>query len=220
MGSFPAQVSARWSAYPSPWKDTSKKGMYDPERVVSVDNGVLTKLSSILENGQPLVAALRPKINDQPPWGSLYGRYEVRFRTEKLDGYKMAWLLWPDSGTNTTGSASGVGGNGEIDFPEMNLDSEHVMGFVHHQDATSGGDQYWTRSAIDFTRWHTYTIEWSPDLVVFLLDGIEVGRTTERVPNTPMHWVLQTETTVSGPTPLSTAGNVEIDWVAVWEYDD
>jgi len=216
-GDFPAQVSDSWGAYPSPWTDTSGVGRYDPERVVSIDDGILTK-SLRTENGQPLVAALRPKINDQPAFGSLYGRYAVRVRSDDVEGYKMAWLLWPDSGTNTTGSASGVGGNGEIDFPERDLSGDRVMGFVHHQDATRKNDQYWTASQVDASAWHTYVIEWTPDLVVFLLDGVEVGRTTERVPNTSMHWVLQTETVLSGSTPPSAAGDVEIDWVAAWEY--
>jgi hypothetical protein len=55
--------------------------------------------------------------------------------------------------------------------------------------------------------------------VRLLLDGAEVGRTTERIPNTPMHWVLQTETSLKVSTPNSTRGNVQIDWVAAWAYD-
>lgn len=45
------------------------------------------------------------------------------------------------------------------------------------------------------------------------------GGSTARIPNTPMHWVLQTETALGGTVPAnSTAGNVEIDWVVVWKY--
>ena len=216
-GEFPSQVSDRWGAYPSPWKDTSKKGMYAPNRVVSVDDGILRK-DLRTENGQALVAALRPKIHDEKPYGSLYGRYSVRFRSDRLAGYKVAWLLWPDSGTNITGSASGTGGNGEIDFPELDLDSSAVKGFVHFQDATRRDDQYASQTSVDISDWHTYTIEWSPDLVVFLLDGIEVGRTTERVPNSPMHWVLQTETSIKKATPADSSGTLEIDWVSVWAH--
>jgi hypothetical protein len=181
---------------------------------------VLTKdLRTI--NGQPLVAALTPKIpGSSSVFGTLYGRYEIRFRSDRIPGYKIAWLLWPDQGTHITGSSSGVGGNGEIDFPEMGLDEDHVMGFVHHQDATVRDDQYWSKTPVDIRDWHTYTIEWSPNLVVFLLDGYEVGRTTERVPRTPMHWVIQTETQLTGGKPLaSTRGQVEIDWVSMWGYD-
>jgi hypothetical protein len=64
-------------------------------------------------------------------------------------------------------------------------------------------------------------IEWSPNLVVFRLDGVEVGRTAERVPTTAMHWVLQTETAmdITAPPSPSVSGNVQLDWVAAWAYD-
>jgi len=219
LGSFPAQVSAKWSAYPYPWRDTSRNGVYDPGRVVSIDNGVLTKDLRTID-GQPSVAALTPKVPGSIALGTLYGRYEVRFRSSKPAGFKIAWLLWPVSGTNTTGSSSGVGGNGEIDFPEMNLSDDTVYGFVHRQDSANSSDQFSSQTPVDIAQWHTYTIEWSPNLVVFLLDGYEVGRTTERIPNTPMRWVLQTETQLSGGKPAASArGTVEIDWVSVWAYD-
>jgi hypothetical protein len=74
---------------------------------------------------------------------------------------------------------------------------------------------------MDPNQWHTTVIEWSPNLVVFKLDGVEVGRSTTRIPNTPMHWVLQTETKLGGTRPAnSVAGNVQIDWVSSWTYVD
>jgi len=32
-----------------------------------------------------------------------------------------------------------------------------------------------------------------------------------------MHWVLQTPTALDALASLSTAGNLQIDWVAVWK---
>ena len=128
-------------------------------------------------------------------------------------------MLWPDSGTTITG-ASGGGGNGEIDYPEGELsDNTKLWGFVHRQNATTGGDQAWFKIPVNFTGWHTYTLEWSPGLVVIRLDGTEVGRTTQRIPNTPMHWVLQTESSLKMTPADSTRGNVQIDYVAAWAYD-
>ena len=40
-GSFPAAVSDKWGAYPSPWRDTSGHGVYSPKDVVSIADGVL-----------------------------------------------------------------------------------------------------------------------------------------------------------------------------------
>lgn len=212
LGTFPQAAENTWRVYPSPWTDTTGFGTYSPEKVVSVEGGVLNKHIRT-ESGTPLVAAIIPKLPGSKAFGYTYGRYAVRFRADRIDGYKVAWLLWPDSDDKYP--------DGEIDFPERDLDSDTISGFVHRQGATEHNDQAQFHAPFDGTDWHTTVIEWSPGLVVFYLDGREIGRTTERVPNTPMHWVLQTETELDrdNKPPPSSSGNVEIDWVAAWQHD-
>jgi len=219
LGQFPDLVGDKWSAYPTPWLDTSDNGHYDPQAVVSIDDGVLTKYLHTGDDGNHRVAALLPRVPGTDEHGTIYGRYSIRFRSESIPGYKIAWLLWPDEGTNVTGSVTGVGGNGELNWPEMDLDSDTVSGFVHFQDAIVNNDQYATSTPIDIDEWHTYTMEWSPDLVVMYLDGVEIGRTTERIPNTAMHWVIQTETSLKVEPDDDVSGRLEIDWVAAWAYE-
>jgi hypothetical protein len=171
------------------------------------------------EAGAPYVAAPVPRLPgssggvSSTPSGQLYGRYSVRFRaTASGPGYKTAWLLWPDSRNWPT--------DGEIDYPEGSLDGGFA-GFVHHQAGTSGADQKRipsTGSAASYGAWHVATIEWSPGRVEFFRDDRSLGSETARVPNTPMHWVLQSETEVTAtPTPDTSTANVEIDWVSVWK---
>jgi hypothetical protein len=211
LGSFPSAVSSRFGAYPYPWKDTTGYGTYDPGHTVSINNGVLNEYIHTT-NGVHQVAALTPKVPGSTKYGQKYGRYAVRWRSDKMASYKVAWMLWPDSNNQQR--------DGEIDFPEMNLDSSYLFGFMHRTNSSGGGDQYYTKVPIDMTNWHTTVIEWSPNLVRFLLDGKEIGRTTSRVPSATMHWVLQTETAINtGHAPSSTTkGNVQIDWVAAWAY--
>jgi Glycosyl hydrolases family 16 len=207
LGRFPAAVSSRWSAYPSTAHDTSGSGVYHSEKVLSVGGGILNMFIHT-EGGKHLVAAPIPKLTATANHGQLYGRYAVRFRADPLPGYKTAWLLWPDSGRWPR--------DGEIDFPEANL-NDTITGYVHHQGASSSSDQDRFPTSAGYAAWHTAVIEWTPGKVVFLLDGQLVGQTTTRVPSTAMHWVLQTETALSGPAPsASTQGNVQIDWVAAW----
>ena len=101
LGSFPAAVSSQWGAYPYSWKDTSGYVTYSPEKVVSVADGVLTK-DIHTEGGVAMIAAIQPKV----PAASTYGRYAVRYRFDSLVGYKMAWLLWPDSNNSQRDWAS------------------------------------------------------------------------------------------------------------------
>ena len=48
------------------------------------------------------------------------------------------------------------------------------------------------------------------------LDGKVIGTSTNRVPSTAMHWVLQTESCLPTCPATSTAGNVQIDWVVAY----
>jgi hypothetical protein len=56
-----------------------------------------------------------------------------------------------------------------------------------------------------------------PTYANFYIDGTLVMRVTSRIPNTPMHWVLQTDTAPCCNPDTSTAGNLQVDWVAVWK---
>lgn len=207
LGSFPHAVSGKWGAYPEPWRDTSRNGLYAPERTVSFRDSMMD-IWLRTESGVHLVAAPVPRLpggNDQ-----LYGRYAVRFRADPIDGYKTAWLLWPQSNVWPR--------DGEIDFPEGELDGT-ISAFMHRQNGSSGGDQDAFSTGATYRDWHTAVIEWTPSSVTFILDGRVIGRSTNRIPNTPMHWVLQTETSLSATPPApSVQGHVQIDWVAVWRY--
>jgi len=115
----------------------------------------------------------------------------IRFRADAVPGYKTAWLLWPDSEDWPS--------DGEIDFPEGDL-SGTIGGFVHYRGGVSGSDQAAFATNATYTGWHTAIITWLPSGVTFRLDGKTVGTTTTRIPNTPMHWVIQTETSIGGAT--------------------
>jgi beta-glucanase (GH16 family) len=209
LGRFPGAVSNKWDTYKDGWIDTSGNGTYYPSKVISIRNGVLNMYLHT-EHGVHMVAAPEPKIPGAvgSEGGLLYGRYVIRFRSDPIWGYKAAWLLWPDSESWPR--------DGEIDFPEGNFDNV-ISAFMHYQDGTSYNDQDGYGSLISFTSWHTAVTEWTPSSVTFSIDGQTIGTSTKDIPNTPMHWVLQTETATDGVAPNNTAaGNVQIDWVAVY----
>jgi hypothetical protein len=204
LGSFPGDVyGARWGGYEG-IQDTAEQGTYSNRRVVSVRDGVLDMYLRT-EGDTPLVAAPTPHVDGQ--WGGqLYGRYSVRFRADPVDGYKTAWLLWPDSNEWA---------EGEIDFPEGELDGE--MYAANLKVGHPGVFDLKTDGLASYQSWHIATTEWTPDGVTFYLDGEKVGF-SDVSPSTPMHWVLQTETAFDKP-PVSSAGHVEVDWVTVYEMD-
>jgi hypothetical protein len=206
---LPDPYRSRWWAFLAGWNDNAS-GVYSPSRVLTIADGVLD-FHLHTEGGVHLAAAPVPLIHGRSGrLGQLYGRYAVRFRADPLHGYKIAWLLWPDSEQWPR--------DGEIDFPEGNLDSV-IEAYLHHQDGKAANDQSGFSSGIPVAgAWHTAVIEWTPEAVRFLLDGKAVGASAERIPDTPMHWVFEATTTLDGYEPADeTDGYVQIDWVAVWE---
>jgi hypothetical protein len=204
-GTFPRGTKGKWGAYPNGWSDTSGNGTYNCTKVCSVHDGMLD-LWLHSEHGMHYGAVPYPRI----PGGNnfRYGRYAIRFRSDPVPGYKTAWLLWPKSDHWPR--------DGEIDFPEGSLDGTFCA-FVHHQGGTHGSDQASFCPGARYGAWHTAVIEWTPGRVNFILDGRTAGRARSRVPSTPMHWVLQTETDVDhSPPSTSAAGHVQVDWVVVY----
>ncbi|WP_051970334.1 alkaline phosphatase family protein [Kitasatospora azatica] len=208
---LPAAVDGNWWAYPDGTPDTTHNGSYTPSKVLSIADGAL-HLRMRNENGSNLVAAPLPKIagGNGPGGGRSYGRYEITWRAvDPTPGFKLAWLLWPDSGNWPT--------DGEIDFPEGSLNSE-ITAAVHHQNGSSGNDldSYSTGAAVA-SGWHTTVVDWRADHCDFLLDGQLIGHSDTLVPNTPMHWVLQSETATDGTTPATGAqADVYVSSVRVW----
>jgi hypothetical protein len=210
---LPSDVRSKWFAFPDGWKDASGNGTYMPSKVMSIQNGVMN-LYLHSENGVRMVSAPEPIIpgGEGLDTGLLYGRYAIRFRADPLVGYETTFLLWPDSEVWPR--------DGEIDFPEGDLAGTQwstMNAYMHHQGATSGSDQDAFASGVPYGDWHTIVIEWLPSRVSFILDGRTIGTSTTRIPDTPMHWVLQTPTSLDALASLSTAGNLQIDWVAVWK---
>lgn len=209
-GSFPAAVSGKWGAYLDGWTDTSGRGTYSPSQVISVHDGTLDMHIRTVA-GVHQVSAIYPLIPNGLGSAGIslnQGRYVIRFRADSMPGYKLANLLWPDSGLNLR--------DGEIDFPEGDFD-DLIYGYVHHTNATSGGDQDWYPTGLPWTAWHTAVTERASGFVSFYLDGVLIGRSTDRLPVGPMEWVIQAETSIVAPTiPSGTDGHFYIDSVEVW----
>lgn len=222
MGNFPSAIYSKWSANPNGWTDTSGNGTYEPTQVNSISSGLLDWYIHTL-NGVHMVSVPMPIIvpnglNGPPDYdnygnGQLYGRFTVRLRSDLLPGYKTAFLLWPNSENWPT--------DGEIDFPEGNLDDTSIGAYMHWQGGTSSNSQDVYSTTADRTAWHTYTIDWTPTAVTFYLDGTVIGQSTNsnHIPNTPMRWNLQVETSTDEGAPSnSTSGHIQVDWVAAYLY--
>ena len=209
LGSFASVYGSRWGGYDG-MRDTSGHGLYNSSKVVSVANGVLDMFLHS-ENGQPLVAAPVALPNGQ--WGGpQYGRYSVRFKADSATpGYKIAFLLWPDSDRWN---------DGEVDYPEGQLNGNFYAASLHVGSPSTGNPTF-DRAPIEgsfSSGWHTATTEVTPGKVQWFLDGVSIGASTTATPSTPMHMVLQAETMDAGaPAPAASAiAHVDVDWVTIY----
>ncbi len=213
LGSF-RQSSYMKDLFPYTGGDTYGHGEYDATKVNSVSGGILDWFLH-KEDGQSYVSAIVPEIPSSH-WGQLYGRYSIRFRSEVVPGYKIAFLLWPDSNDWD---------QGEIDFPETTSlenggNSIYANLYPVGDRSVSDSTGFTTNTPPASKSWHIATIEWAPNSLTYILDGVKLGTKTHGIPNTPMHWVWQVETAVGGPAPGSDAsGHVQVDWATMYSYD-
>lgn len=207
----PGSYAGRWRMYGDGTPDTAGNNLgypsgYYPTKTVSVQNSILRTFVHT-ESGTHMASALLPKFGTELG-NQLYGRYAVRMRSDSVSLYKVAWLLWPQSETWPR--------DGEIDFPESALDGDTVSAFMHRQEGVDGGDQDGYEVAASLNDWHTYVIEWGPTECNFYMDGVLVGSSTSRIPDTPMHYIMQTETNLSTEPSDGASGYVECDWIVIW----
>jgi beta-glucanase (GH16 family) len=204
LGRFPgAGYGQRWTGYDG-LDDTSGQGLYAPSEVLSVHDGTLD-YHLHTRNGQPLGAAPSPVVSTE--WtGQVYGKFTVRFKSDPVPGFGVAWLLWPDSNDWQ---------EGEFDFPEADL-----TGTIHANQHCVGDPERNCLAAdtgVPFSSgWHTTSIEWTPAGVVYILDGQTVARSSES-PRTSFHLVLQTETKGDGPDPAA-EGHILVDFVRIYRW--
>jgi len=169
-------LSTAWKVYDSP--DAYGVAIRRPQ-AVSLADGQL-KITS------------RRNVTGGLAWRGdrLYGRWEVRARSERGRGYSQVLLLWPKSQNWPQ--------DGEIDFSEVAESDRKEDAFSVHYGA--GNDQVRTMISGDFTQWHDYAVEWEPDHVTVYVDGEPVFTTVNAaaIPRTPMHLCIQQDV---GPLP-------------------
>ena len=201
-GRFPGRYDDSWVAYDG-FTDTSGIGDYRAD-AVSVRDGVLD-LAVSAGDGAVTSAAVVPLVGGE--WGGqVHGRFSVRMRADAVPGFYAAFLLWSDDNDWD---------DGEVDFPEGRLDGT-VRGY-NHTPGDPSVNSFVGDTGVSFDGWHTYTIEWRPDRIDYLVDDRVWATTSEALPTASMHWVMQVE--AAGETPPDGAGHVEIDWATIDRYD-
>lgn len=214
---FTTWDASRYFVYPDGWTNNFT-GWYDPTIISSDGNKLRIHLHT--RDSKPRIAAFCPlPTGSLSPRGDLNSmRIAFRIRSDQLAGYKGVPLLWPMAGY------TGPWPDGELDIYESEF---HLppKAFTHHRGGTWQGDQdyFLTPAGTSWQDWHEVVCEWrSGTYANYWVDGVpytpeDAGSTTDRVPNVPMHLVMQFETRLDMVPPSPTvSGYVEIERLGVW----
>lgn len=137
-----------------------------------------------------------------------YGQVNVRARSYSYGaGNKYAVMLWP---------VPGCWPCAETDFNESWDPARHSYMITNHFKGSAGNHGMIHHPvSLDLTRWHNFTLRWTPGLMIYSVDGHEIWRSTEHIPTVPMRLVLQTALT-GAPNPVP--GVLDVDYAQQWSY--
>ncbi len=188
----------------------------------STINAALPSLASA-RDGSMFVSAVASPENKAFPYSTgyidthglfaqTYGTIEFRARSQHAPG--VWYALWGRSWTNLVP---------ELDI-ELLAENTTQVWFVNHwgvaplpPDERRG---FTTVDGMDITKFHTYTITWTSELVEWAIDGKPYRRVTDPalVPHEPMFWVMNAWVGGWGGTPGPATifpANLEVDYVRI-----
>ncbi|WP_394794529.1 family 16 glycosylhydrolase [Armatimonas sp.] len=143
-----------------------------------------------------------------------YGRFEIRAKFPKGKGLWPAFWLLPTSKAWPP----------EIDILEFLGHDPTCVYFTNHWRASSGSvpNQQGRLRGPDFSKgFHTFTLVWKPDALIWSVDGVEQFRTREHVPQEPMY--LLANLAVGGDWPgfpdktTPFPAQMEVDYIRAWQ---
>jgi beta-glucanase (GH16 family) len=143
-----------------------------------------------------------------------YGRWEIRARADRGNGYAPAILLWPASNDWPI--------EGEIDIAEIPRGDRSETHFTVHWGADNQQVGFTTPG--DFTQWHTFGVEWMPDHITYFLDGQPLHTIADppAIPSSPMNLAIQNDVGPFNWIPARDATtpaevSLRVDWVRVYD---
>lgn len=168
--------SKKWASYNGPGNEGV--GWRSPDHV-RVSGGALHLVGSGTTAG-----GVSMKVNQT------YGRWVIRAKQDKGNGFGPALLLWPDSGRWPV--------DGEIDIAEIPKGDRTKSYFTVHWGSNNSTKGFST--VADFSQWHTWTTEWTRDHITTWMDGKLVGTITDpaSIPDGSMHLAIQNDVGKAG----------------------
>ena len=145
-----------------------------------------------------------------------YGFFEIRARIPAGQGLWPAFWMLPSSHESLP----------EIDIMEVLGHAPSLLELHYHYSKKNGDKRSAAKevATVDLSRgWHVYGVDWSPERIVWYLDGQEVWRYTEaeNISDEPMYLLINLAVGGSWPgnpdTTTEFPARFEIDYVRAWQ---
>ena len=178
----------------------------------------------IFENGSMFLQVDQDGENAKPKWSGgeyrtwerfSYGRYEIRMKPIKNNGVVSSFFTYIGPTDNEPWD--------EIDIEFLGKDTTKVQ--YNYFTNGVGNHEYVHDLGFDAAdAFHDYAFEWRKDSITWYVDGIEVYKATDNIPQTPGKVMMNTWPGVGvdgwlnafdGTVPL----RAEYDWMRITQYD-
>jgi beta-glucanase (GH16 family) len=200
---------------------------YMPDNV-SLDNGILTLTARpekvpgwegrIFDYTSGMVTTGRYYEEDpsEVRFESIYGYFEMRAKVPSGQGLWPAFWMLPSTRESKP----------EIDIMEI-LGHRPNMLELHFHYRNAEGESRNVGHEIDVSDlskdWHTYGVDWSPEAIVWYLDGKEMWRyeDVDKIPDEPLYMILNLAVGGNWPgSPDATTefpARMQVDYVRAWK---
>jgi beta-glucanase (GH16 family) len=191
--------SAQWTTMDrSGDQSNSELQCYRPANVMTADGSL-----QIVSQAQPVICDGNAfnYTSGMVQWTHFnftYGTVEIRARLAGGQGtWPTLWFLGADCQASNIVSADNTGpchwpdpGSDEIDMTEVMQGAVWEVNQQVHSGANNSGCQPLTTDVSQ--NWHTYSLYWAPDSLVWKIDDVPTCSITEGVPSTPMFLMINT----------------------------
>ena len=182
--------------------------------MVTIQNGALSIVARKIPYLGKLYSCGRIETRERISFSS--GYFEVRAKMSSGSGMHTSIWMWPAN---------------DIWPPEIDLVEwwqpwlQQVWQSVHWFDATKPQNNAYDSTQIScatcVTDYHIYAVEWSPELLVWYMDGRETKRMTQHVPATAMYFIMDSIAEAFVPADASTdaSSGLLVDYVRIYRKD-
>ncbi|PSL41504.1 glycosyl hydrolase family 16 [Planomicrobium soli] len=171
----------RWNVLDDAFGYGARRQHYKPENIEVSDGLLKIHTKKEMSRGFPYTSGA---ITTKEKVVFKYGKLEVRAKLPAGTGLLPAIWLWNNQGN---------------DFPEIDMvevlgqEPGQIWNTIHYDVNGIYGKDYAMKEFPDLTTdFHTYGIEWTPDEIVFFVDGIVTHTSTVYVPQEDMYLFINT----------------------------